>query len=254
MILATKTALLMALILLAARPEGRAYPHGVIAQNDPSGTSVWEGVYSETQAARGKQRYEASCAECHREDLSGGEARPLIAPRFWEAWGEDSLNSLFSLMRTTMPQGEPGSLGDQAYLDIVAYILQKNGYPSGRGELTTEHVGAIRVIRKEGPGPVPNFSLVTVVGCLRELSRGVWVLTNSSEPVRTRNPDASTDTERRRSDATRLGATTFELMDVHEAGHSHDGHKMEVKGLLIRGKPDRVNVTSIQMLAERCTR
>jgi hypothetical protein len=29
---------------------------------------------------------------------------------------------------------------------------------------------------------------------------------------------------------------------------------MEVKGLLIRGAPDRLNVTSMQMLADRCER
>src|SRR5688500_17568303 len=85
-------------------------------------SSTWDGVYTPSQAGRGKQQYDASCASCHSEDLSGGEARPLVGTRFWEAWGEDSLRSLLDLINTTMPRTEPGSLSQQAYLDIVAYI------------------------------------------------------------------------------------------------------------------------------------
>lgn len=214
-------------------------------------SSAWDGVYTLSQASRGKQQYDAACATCHSADLSGGEARPLIGTRFWEAWGEDSLGSLLGLIKTTMPRTEPGSLSQQAYLDIVAYILQKNDYPPGNDDLTIDRTETIRVMRKEGPGPVPNFALVSVVGCLIQQPRGAWVLTRSSEPVRTRNPEPSVGPERQRAQATAAGPNTFELMDAHQAG-SHGGHRMEVKGLLIRGVPDRLNVTSMQMLTERC--
>jgi hypothetical protein len=150
-----------------------------------------------------------------------------------------------------MPQTEPGSLSQQAYLDIVAYILQRNEYPAGSDELTADRIATIRVTRKEGPGEVPNFAMVSVVGCLSRQERGGWVLTGGSAPVRTRNPEPSTGPEQERARATPAGANTFELMDAHQAG-SHAGHRLEVKGLLIRGKPDRLNVTSLQMLSERC--
>ena len=40
-------------------------------------------------------------------------------------------------IRTTMPQGAPASLSPQAYVDIVAYMLQVNDYPAGDVELPT---------------------------------------------------------------------------------------------------------------------
>ena len=33
--------------------------------------TVWDGMYSEAQAARGKAAYEAQCAFCHQSDLRG---------------------------------------------------------------------------------------------------------------------------------------------------------------------------------------
>jgi len=36
----------------------------------------------------------------------------------------------------TMPLGTPGSLGEQVYLDIVAYLMHANEFAS-RGEITT---------------------------------------------------------------------------------------------------------------------
>jgi len=36
----------------------------------------------------------------------------------------------------TMPLGEAGSLATQEYVDILAFVLQSNGYPSGQDELT----------------------------------------------------------------------------------------------------------------------
>ena len=36
-----------------------------------------------------------------------------------------------------MPQGAPASLSPQAYVDIVAYMLKVNDYPTGDVELPT---------------------------------------------------------------------------------------------------------------------
>jgi mono/diheme cytochrome c family protein len=231
---------LILVMLTSARPSAQ-----------PSPETTWDRVFTESQAARGRLRYEGSCAACHGTDLEGAEGRALVGDQFWRSWGEDRLASLYDFMRAGMPYGAPGSLEPQAYLDLTAYILQRNGYPSGSDELTADRAGQVRVTRKEGPGPVPDFSLVLVVGCLRSGARGVWELTAASEPVRTRNPAPSASAERQRLEATPAGSQTFELMDAHQAG-PHAGHRMEVKGLLIRGSPDRLNVTSMQMLGDGC--
>src|SRR5688572_16255401 len=98
--------------------------------------TVWDGVYTEAQAARGKMVYENQCAICHGNDLAGTSAQALKGDTaFVEKWREDSVNSLFTRIRTAMPARAPGSLSDQNYLDVVSYLLQANSYPAGNEEL-----------------------------------------------------------------------------------------------------------------------
>ena len=91
--------------------------------------TVWDGVFTTAQAARGATVYAAECSACHRDSLPE-RARPAAGGgRFMEAWAEDSLKSLFTVIKTTMPQSAPGSLSDAAYTDVVAYILKENCLP-----------------------------------------------------------------------------------------------------------------------------
>lgn len=223
-----------------------------VAQTPASVRSVWDGVYTAAQADRGKVAYDATCASCHHEDLSGASARPLVGDRFWQDWGEDTLFSLYATTKATMPRDGAGALSDETYLDITAYILKANGYPAGSSDLTSRNITGVRVIRREGPGPVPDFALVSVVGCLTPTPGGAWSLTNSTTPTRNRNPDQSKGDDLQRVRAMPLGSHTFDLMDVYAAGKGHEGHKMEVKGFLLRGRVDRVNITSMQMLSAEC--
>ena len=39
--------------------------------------SVWDGVYSEEQASRGKDEYEYNCGNCHIHDLSGDSIKDV---------------------------------------------------------------------------------------------------------------------------------------------------------------------------------
>jgi mono/diheme cytochrome c family protein len=213
--------------------------------------TVWDGVYTVEQATRGQETYDRMCSTCHGWDLAGRNARPLKGDVFYKAWGEDSLSSLFTVVKESMPRNAPGSLSEREYVDIVAYLLQRNDYPPGSSELTRERIPDVQVIGKGGPAPVPNFSLVRVVGCLQEDS-GVWTLTNGSEPARTRTPAPSTGDERARIESAPLGTHTFELMDTYDATTGRGGHKVEVKGLLMRGSKDKLNFSSLQSLAAKC--
>jgi quinohemoprotein ethanol dehydrogenase len=109
-------------------------------QNNRSATTsqtTQNGVYSDVQAARGKAQYLRNCAACHMVDLSGSaEARPLSGSSFRQAWSGRSVQELFSVISTTMPQGSPGSLPSAMYADITAYIFKANGLPSSSTELT----------------------------------------------------------------------------------------------------------------------
>jgi S-disulfanyl-L-cysteine oxidoreductase SoxD len=98
--------------------------------------TVWDGVYADSQAARGKNAYEAQCAFCHQSDLRGqGFAPGLIEDVFTSRWQDSNLGDLFTIVKGTMPQDKPASLTDDEYAAIVAYLLQANRYPAGQQEL-----------------------------------------------------------------------------------------------------------------------
>ncbi len=208
------------------------------------GKTVWDGVYTAAQAARGQRQYDMSCRSCHQEGPRTGET-------FMRDWQGTGVDQLFDQIKKTMPAGAPASLSDSAYLDLVSYILQVNAFPAGGAELNT--AAGIRIEARGGPAPVPNYALVQVVGCLAVQGPGAWTLGNASEPVRTKDPASSTGGELKTSAAAPLGAGTFRLLNVYPRPDAYAGHKVEAKGFLIRDPAgDRLNVTSVQSLASSC--
>jgi mono/diheme cytochrome c family protein len=115
-------------------------------------TTVWDGVYSEAQAARGKVVSEAQCAFCHGSDLRGqGFAPGLIEDTFASRWQDGNLGDLLAIVKGTMPQDKPASLTDDEYAAIVAYLLQANRYPAGRQDLRPDPAALKAVVFKR-PG------------------------------------------------------------------------------------------------------
>ena len=216
--------------------------------------TVWDGVYTQTQAARGEAAYAQACSRCHRDDLSGYNS-VLLGGRFMDRWREDSLNSFFQNVRKTMPRDAPASLSDGAYLDIVAYVLRKNEFPSGASDLTVASLPEIRVQSKQGPEPVPDFSLVEVQGCLAQDAAGAWQVINGTEPVRTRNPAASTGDELAALKDKSPGVHTFHMMDLDSLQTKPVKNQLVLaKGFLIRQPDgDRINLTSLQTISPACS-
>lgn len=233
--------LLMALQVQSAQPEKTAR------------RTVWDGVYTTAQATAGKTVYAASCLDCHRSDLTGYSG-VLVNPHLLEKWREDSLESFFKVIKNTMPRGAPASLTDQAYIEVVAFILQANDFPSGPDELKREQLLDIRVEAKSGPQAPPTGSLVQVIGCLTKRPDNTWVLEHSRDPVRMRNPDRSSKDELRRWLDAPLGAQTFNLMSFEIYGNAaQNGHKVETKGFLIKNPNNQaLNLTALQTIASKC--
>jgi len=101
--------------------------------------SVWDGIYTDAQADRGKQLYSDACASCHGPELTGGEmAPPLVGGDFTSDWNGLSVGDLFDRIRISMPQNAPGSLSGQQNADILAFVLQANKFPSGQTELAKD--------------------------------------------------------------------------------------------------------------------
>lgn len=95
------------------------------------------GGISEEQITRGEDAFMTNCAGCHGDDLRAidSNAPDLRGPSFRSAWTGQPLNEKFETIVATMPPGQGGSLGDQTYADIVAFILSTNGVPTTEGEL-----------------------------------------------------------------------------------------------------------------------
>jgi mono/diheme cytochrome c family protein len=94
------------------------------------------GVYTADQAARGKTRYFQACAACHGGTLGGGDDSPeLSGKQFMDKWSDGTIGGLYAFIFSQMPVGRPGSLGPQGYADVLALILQANGFPPGQTEL-----------------------------------------------------------------------------------------------------------------------
>ena len=226
-----------------------------IAAQETEEPSVWDGVYSTGQAVRGKKLYEATCSRCHGEDLSGANARPLAGESFIRDWGGLKLDGVLTRAKT-MPPGAAGTLGEAGYVDIIAYVLEVNEFPHGEAELTAERAGDVLVYGADGPDAVPNFAMVQVVGCLARDDR-TWIVTDGSEPIRTRDPDASSGDVLALTQAMELGANTFELMYVFPDPDPYEGHRVETKGFLIRrghvDALDAINVTTVASLSPACT-
>jgi mono/diheme cytochrome c family protein len=218
--------------------------------------TVWDGVFTAEQAVRGKTMFATTCAACHGADLSGGNGPALKGDVFLNHWMEGSLDALFAKVKSMPPNR--ANLGDIAYVDLLASLLDANAFPAGAKELNGEAIPGIQIQGKNGPAPVPNFALVDVVGCFARGPNDTWMLTNGSEPVRTRSPVQPTEPEIGSAKAKPLGSQAFQLLDVEyfsNAFHpeAHAGHRVNAKGFLIRSGADaKINVTWVEMLAADC--
>jgi S-disulfanyl-L-cysteine oxidoreductase SoxD len=92
-------------------------------------------TYTQAQATQGAATYKAQCALCHGAALNNGGAPKLAGPAFLTKWGSNSLDDFHYIMSTTMPQTKPGGLKPDQYVNLVAYVLQKNGYKAGKTPL-----------------------------------------------------------------------------------------------------------------------
>jgi mono/diheme cytochrome c family protein len=106
----------------------------VALTQSPSRT-VWDGVFTSEQAARGAPLYAANCAQCHGPALSGADGPPLSGVEFAGNWNGLTLGDLFERIRTTMPADDPMKIGAQEKADILAFMLRTSEFPAGTTEL-----------------------------------------------------------------------------------------------------------------------
>ncbi len=110
------------------------------------------GPYTAQQAAAGRTIYSANCSSCHGADLSGlNSASALAGGLFMSSWGDRTPSDLISFLEGAMPPGNPGSLGEQAYVSVTAFILDFNGARAGNEALTAANKVTIRSVASGQP-------------------------------------------------------------------------------------------------------
>ena len=115
--------------------------------------SVWDGVYSADQAKRGESFYKTGCSSCHGETLKGaGESPALAGISFMSNWSGLPLADLYERIRRTMPQDNPARITRQQKIEILAYILSVNKFPTGNSDLPRQPE-FLKVIRIEANKP-----------------------------------------------------------------------------------------------------
>ena len=133
----------------AAPPAPEA---GAATEVASAGTGAVDGavlaLYTEEQARRGQRAFRQTCSDCHYTSEFKG-------PVFTDAWARRTARDFYRELRRTMPDDNPGGLPRQTYVDVMAYILELNGYPAGLDELPPddEVLGGFRLTPPEGGEP-----------------------------------------------------------------------------------------------------
>jgi PQQ-dependent dehydrogenase (methanol/ethanol family) len=165
-----------------------------------SGEASSAPVFSSAQGTEGAHDYDKFCKSCHAGDLMGGSGPALVGDNFHVKWanGTHKLSDLYDFMRQKMPLMKPGSLSEDQYVNILSYVLLKNGYqPSaskarlsaatmtavlsgpGGGELQRKRVSVMQGMLPQAPKEVEKSSGNTPTDAdLRNLTDADWPMYN----------------------------------------------------------------------------
>lgn len=105
-----------------------------------------DGIYLKAQADAAKPLFEKLCAECHAFSVAAlkqPQDLPLGDEPFLKKWEGRSVNELLTLIVLTMPNDGSAVLDDDEALNLLAYVLQQNGFRAGAAPLNEKGAGAI---------------------------------------------------------------------------------------------------------------
>ena len=117
-----------------------------VAQAAPQKTTTNDAIYTKAQADGAKAQFEKLCASCHAFTVAEKKKPkdlPLGDEPFFESWTGRPLLEMISVIALTMPNDGSAVVTDQEAIDLVAYILQQNGFPAGEKALTKETATAV---------------------------------------------------------------------------------------------------------------
>lgn len=131
------TVVAFAWMLLVYHPAQSSIP---LPQNE---RSIWDGVYTVTQAERGHALFDSECTRCH-------EVSDFVGEAYMATWEGQTLRDFYLYISSGMPPDLHEEIVDfQAYSDILAYVLRSNDFPTGTTELSAnlDRLNLIRIER-----------------------------------------------------------------------------------------------------------
>lgn len=98
---------------------------GIVAQDK---RSVKAGVYTAAQSDRGQALFRSKCASCHAPNRFTDDL-------FYTSFAGKPMWEMFDVISDTMPEDNPASMKPEEYVDVMAYLLKLNNFPTGDTEL-----------------------------------------------------------------------------------------------------------------------
>lgn len=100
-----------------------------VAQSGARSTA--DGIYTREQADQGRDLFALACQSCHAPTQHS-------LPPFRTRWFGRTLGDLFGYLRREMPQTDPGTLTNEEYAQLVAYLMRINGMRPGLDALAAD--------------------------------------------------------------------------------------------------------------------
>jgi PQQ-dependent dehydrogenase (methanol/ethanol family) len=122
----------------------------------PASNAAGSG-FTAAQATSGAAIYAAQCSQCHGVQLQGG-AGPALSGAGFHASIQASYTTagkLYEFTSKQMPANAPGSLTPQQYANLVAFVLQRNGFSPSGTTLTAQNAGALQLAGKQAAAQAP---------------------------------------------------------------------------------------------------
>jgi alcohol dehydrogenase (cytochrome c) len=131
-------------------------------------------TFTAAQTAAGQAIYQVHCATCHLANLGGrNEAPQLAGGNFIRTWARRTTRDLVLYMQSTMPPSNRGGLGEEAYVNLAAFILEANGAGPGQQPLTAAARAAIGSV---ATGKMPAALLAKLTAAANENQAGITQL------------------------------------------------------------------------------
>ncbi|WP_312526505.1 c-type cytochrome [Paracoccus sp. (in: a-proteobacteria)] len=121
-----------------------------VAMTFASTSTIVAAGFTAEQATAGQTAYMSQCSQCHGVRLEGPEAPGLFGQDIMGNW--DTAGGFYEFISVAMPPAAPGQLGEETYLNIIAYIMQQNGAEAGDKALTTADMANVSLVAETKDG------------------------------------------------------------------------------------------------------